>query len=85
MADLAVNIASLVCFVYYRHRAGTVVGLAANIACLVSVMLQPYMPQVSETIRDQLQAPSECLVLSDKFVCLLKAGHSIGKVCWIAI
>ncbi|KAF6738816.1 Methionine--tRNA ligase, cytoplasmic [Oryzias melastigma] len=37
-----------------RQRAGTVTGVAVNIACLLSVMLSPYMPLVSQTIRDQL-------------------------------
>ncbi|NIG61341.1 methionine--tRNA ligase, cytoplasmic isoform X3 [Pontoporia blainvillei] len=30
-----------------RQRAGTVTGLAVNIAALLSIMLQPYMPTVS--------------------------------------
>ncbi|XP_043939547.1 methionine--tRNA ligase, cytoplasmic [Protopterus annectens] len=63
-----------------RICAGTVTGVAVNIACLLSVMLQPYMPTVSATIQAQLQAPSECNILTDDFVCVLPAGHKIGLV-----
>ena len=41
--------------VHYRSRAGTIVGLCTNVVCLLSVMLQPYMPDVSQQIQEQLQ------------------------------
>ncbi|KAM9758925.1 methionine--tRNA ligase, cytoplasmic isoform 2-T2 [Menidia menidia] len=67
-----------------RQRAGTVTGVSVNIACLLSVMLLPYMPAVSQTIRDQLNAPPSCvntmLQGSGTFVCALSAGHRIGAV-----
>ncbi|KAM9228744.1 methionine--tRNA ligase, cytoplasmic isoform 3-T3 [Dugong dugon] len=64
-----------------RQRAGTVTGLAVNIAALLSVMLQPYMPTVSATIQDQLQLPSPaCSILPKNFLCTLPAGHQIGTV-----
>ncbi|KAM9814290.1 methionine--tRNA ligase, cytoplasmic [Neosynchiropus ocellatus] len=67
-----------------KQRAGTVTGVSVNIACLLSVMLMPYMPTVSQTIRDQLNAPQSCVntVLqgTGKFVCVLGAGHPIGSV-----
>ncbi|XP_041459486.1 methionine--tRNA ligase, cytoplasmic-like [Lytechinus variegatus] len=62
-----------------KVRAGTVIGLAANISCLLSVMLQPFMPETSATIKAQLQAPDECYVLGEDFVCYLDKGHRIGK------
>ena len=62
-----------------KAQAGTVVGLAANLACLLSVMIQPYMPVVSAEVQDQLKAPSQCNVLINKFVCYLKPGHRIGN------
>ena len=40
---------------YYSARAGSLMGLHANIVCLLSVMLSPYMPQVSQQIQEQLQ------------------------------
>ena len=64
-----------------RARAGCVVGLAANIACLLSVLLQPYMPAVSRTIQEQLCAPEYCNVLtSGEVYCYLPQGHTIGTV-----
>lgn len=62
-----------------RARAGSVLSLAANIACLLSVMLQPYMPATSQTIQAQLNAPKTCNVLTESFVCYLPPGHQIGK------
>ncbi|XP_051270251.1 methionine--tRNA ligase, cytoplasmic isoform X1 [Dicentrarchus labrax] len=67
-----------------RQRAGTVTGLSVNIACLLSVMLFPYMPTVSQTIRDQLNAPQSCINAmlqgTGTFVCALSAGHRVGTV-----
>ena len=61
-------------------KAGTVVGITANISCLLSVLLQPYMPKVSKTIQEQLNAPKECNVVIEKFVSYLPTGHKIGQV-----
>ncbi|KAI5280628.1 methionine--tRNA ligase, cytoplasmic isoform X1 [Manis pentadactyla] len=64
-----------------RRRAGTVTGLAVNIAALLSTMLQPYMPTVSATIQAQLQLPAPaCSILLTDFPCSLSAGHQIGTV-----
>ncbi|XP_052021421.1 methionine--tRNA ligase, cytoplasmic [Apodemus sylvaticus] len=64
-----------------RQRAGTVTGLAVNVAALLSVMLQPYMPTVSCTIQTQLQLPlAACRILATSFICTLPAGHRIGTV-----
>ncbi|MBZ3882830.1 Methionine--tRNA ligase, cytoplasmic [Sciurus carolinensis] len=64
-----------------RQRAGTVTGLAVNIAALLSIMLQPFMPTVSATIQTQLQLPlPACSVLLTNFLCTLPAGHQIGMV-----
>ncbi|KAG7267903.1 hypothetical protein CRUP_015586, partial [Coryphaenoides rupestris] len=67
-----------------RQRAGTVTGVSVNVACLLSVMLQPYMPTVGQTIREQFNAPAACvgamLHAAGSFVCSLPAGHAIGTV-----
>uniref|UniRef100_A0A8C5BEK6 Methionine--tRNA ligase, cytoplasmic n=1 Tax=Gadus morhua TaxID=8049 RepID=A0A8C5BEK6_GADMO len=67
-----------------RQRAGTVTGVSVNIACLLSVLLQPYIPTTSRTIREQLNAPAACvstmLHAGGSFVCSLPAGHAIGTV-----
>ena len=45
-----------------RARAGSLLGVCANIVCLLSVMLQPYMPEVSRQIQEQIQVKQdECL------------------------
>uniref|UniRef100_A0AAZ3QW51 Methionine--tRNA ligase, cytoplasmic n=1 Tax=Oncorhynchus tshawytscha TaxID=74940 RepID=A0AAZ3QW51_ONCTS len=67
-----------------RQRSGTVTGVSVNVACLLSVMLQPYMPTVSHTIRQQLNAPPSVtgtlLQGTGNFVCSLPVGHHIGTV-----
>ena len=40
---------------HYRTRAESLMALCANVVCLLSVMLQPYMPAVSQQIQEQLQ------------------------------
>ncbi|XP_061178088.1 methionine--tRNA ligase, cytoplasmic-like [Saccostrea echinata] len=62
-----------------KTRAGTVVSLSANLATLLSVLVQPYMPMVSATIQDQLKTPAECNIIHREFVCHLPPGHKIGK------
>lgn len=59
-------------------RAGTVVSLAVNIANLLSVLLQPYMPGTSQTIQAQLNTPPESNIVYREFVCHLPPGHRIG-------
>ncbi|XP_066468586.1 methionine--tRNA ligase, cytoplasmic isoform X2 [Tiliqua scincoides] len=63
-----------------KKRAGTVIGVSVNIASLLSVILQPYMPSVSTTIQEQLCVPADYNVLTNDFVCTLPAGHQIGTV-----
>ncbi|VDI11987.1 Hypothetical predicted protein [Mytilus galloprovincialis] len=62
-----------------KSRSGTVVSLAVNIANLLSVLLQPYMPETSQTIQTQLNTPPDSNVVYRKFVCHLPPGHKIGK------
>lgn len=67
-------------FLPHRQRAGTVTGVAVNMASLLAVMLQPYMPSVSLAIQGQLRIPPDCFVLSHDFTCTLPAGHRVGTV-----
>ncbi|XP_014665917.1 PREDICTED: methionine--tRNA ligase, cytoplasmic-like [Priapulus caudatus] len=63
-----------------KARAGTVISVGVNVSCLVSVMLQPFMPGASATLQAQLSAPAHVVgTLATRFVCLLRAGHVIGK------
>ncbi|KAM6039045.1 methionine--tRNA ligase, cytoplasmic isoform 2-T2 [Chlamydotis macqueenii] len=63
-----------------RQRAGTVTGVAVNMASMLAVMLQPYMPSISLAIQGQLLIPSSCFVLSQDFICTLPPGHCVGTV-----
>ncbi|XP_077862668.1 LOW QUALITY PROTEIN: methionine--tRNA ligase, cytoplasmic-like, partial [Saccoglossus kowalevskii] len=62
-----------------KIRAGTVTGLSVNISCLISVLLQPYLPNTSDEIQKQLQAPDKCNIILDQFVCFIPPGHKIGQ------
>lgn len=48
-------------FPFISSRAGTVLGVAANLSWLLSVLIHPYMPGVSEEIQRQLQVGSFCM------------------------
>lgn len=63
-----------------RQHAGTVTGVAVNMASLLAVMLQPYMPSVSLAIQGQLCIPPDSFVLSHDFTCTLPPGHRVGTV-----
>lgn len=63
-----------------QKRGKTVIGLSCNLACLLSVLLHPYMPETSDVIRQQLNSPPEVNVVEDQFTLLLKPGHQLGKV-----
>lgn len=56
------------------------IGVAVNIAALLSIMVQPYMPNVSTAIQGQLCIPADYNVVTNDFVCTLPAGHQIGTV-----
>lgn len=62
-----------------KIRAGTVIGLCANIICQLSVMLLPYMPNLSGKLQEQLNVGAEINHLIPEFVCRLPVGHRIGK------
>ncbi|ESO85667.1 hypothetical protein LOTGIDRAFT_229481 [Lottia gigantea] len=62
-----------------KARAGSVVSLAANIAWLIGVLLQPYMPSTSEIICTQLNGNPKNMVIPTQFIPVLKTGHKIGK------
>ena len=58
-----------------KARAGTVVGLSVNLACLLSVLIQPYMPSLSKELQSQLVAPASVNVIPDRFWVALAPGH----------
>ena len=61
-----------------KSRAGTVVGLSVNLACLLSVLVQPYLPTLSSKLQEQLAAPKEVNVIPEQFHMMLQSGHMIG-------
>lgn len=62
-----------------KKRAGTTVGIAANIACLLSVLLQPYMPHISKVMQTQMNSPRDINLITEQSSMLLPPGHKIGK------
>merc|ERR1719509_111382 len=63
-----------------RARAGTVVGLSVNLACLLCVLIQPYMPAMAARLEQQLAVPAGRLArLPTTLHCFLPAGHTIGE------
>ena len=61
-----------------KRRAGSVVGLCVNLSCLLSVLIQPYLPGLSANLQKQLAAPDRVNVIPEHFYEMLPAGHKIG-------
>ena len=64
-----------------KVRAGTVTQVAANLSCLLSIILSPYMPSTSKIIQQQLNAPPEINIFPDNpgFMCMIPPGHKISN------
>lgn len=62
-----------------RSVAGTILGISANIACLLCTLMEPYMPDTCKMLRLQLNTQPEHHVLIPEFTCLLPPGHKLGK------
>ncbi|XP_065838708.1 methionine--tRNA ligase, cytoplasmic-like [Oscarella lobularis] len=63
-----------------KSRAGTVIGVAVNVTWLLAVLLHPYMPKISQTIMEQIQAPEHLLVIPTHLTEVLRQGHKLGEV-----
>ncbi|ODM96096.1 Methionine--tRNA ligase, cytoplasmic, partial [Orchesella cincta] len=61
-----------------RQRCGTVCGVGAQIVFLLMTLLDPFMPGVARTIREQLNVSKPIFSLS--LLPFLSPGHKIGKV-----
>lgn len=61
-----------------KVRAGTIIGLSVNVACLTAVLMQPYMPDYSEQLQRQLNLPQDRFVVTSDFQEMLLNGHQIG-------
>ena len=54
------------------------VGLCVNISCLLSVLIQPYLPNLAQNLQSQLAAPDTVNVIPEHFYLMLPSGHNIG-------
>ncbi|CAJ0580296.1 unnamed protein product, partial [Mesorhabditis spiculigera] len=61
-----------------KKRAATVIAVAANVAYFLSLLIFPYMPQVSQRIREQCGLV-DLPVFSTDPIAYLKTGHKIGE------
>ncbi len=63
-----------------KKRAGSVVSLCVNSAVLLSLLMEPILPEMAKMLWKQLNLCRKQLpVLSKKFTCILKPGHVIGN------
>ncbi|XP_046604889.1 methionine--tRNA ligase, cytoplasmic isoform X1 [Neodiprion virginianus] len=63
-----------------KKKAGTVIGVCSNLACLLSALLGPYMPSTSRELRAQLGLDKISYgYIPDTIMTFLPAGHKIGK------
>ncbi|MFH4981261.1 hypothetical protein AB6A40_007970 [Gnathostoma spinigerum] len=61
-----------------RVRAGTIIGVAANISCLLGVLMHPFMPKISDTIFGQCGI-SRLPFIPETPITFLPPGHVINK------
>ncbi|RZC42962.1 methionine--tRNA ligase, cytoplasmic [Asbolus verrucosus] len=63
-----------------KIRAGTVVGVCCNIACLLATLLHPYMPNTSDILKKQLNVTNTALnPESIEITQFLPPGHTLGE------
>ena len=55
------------------------IGVCANLAVLISILLYPFTPSVSKKIREQCNI-SRLVSLPQHFIQFLKPGHKISEV-----
>ena len=61
-----------------KARAGSVISLATNLSALLSVIMSPFMPTITNVLQEQLNMPKDRNLFTDSFVPLLNTGHTIG-------
>lgn len=63
-----------------KLRAGTVIGICCNLACLLATLLLPYMPDTSASLKKQLNSTDVVINPSKlEIVTLLPSGHILGE------
>lgn len=63
-----------------RNRAGTVVAVCCNLACLLSALLAPFMPTAAKQLRSQLGLSNKSYgYIPETIMTMLPTWHKIGK------
>lgn len=63
-----------------RKRAGTIVAICCNLACLLSALLAPFMPSTSKELRSQLGLSNKSYgYIPETITNMLPTWHKIGK------
>lgn len=63
-----------------RKRAGTVVAICCNLACLLSALLAPFMPNTAKQLRSQLGLSNKSYgYIPETITNMLPTWHKIGK------
>ena len=68
-----------------RARAATITAVCANMCCLLSVMLQPYMPAVSRELQQQLQVSLRVHSNEMTIILPLSAKHGVSYQCLLQL
>ena len=66
-------------YINFRRRAGSIMGLCANIVALLSLLLSPYIPKTSKRLQKQLNFFKNDFKINE-YVEMIHEGHQIGKV-----
>ncbi|XP_073986034.1 methionyl-tRNA synthetase 1 isoform X2 [Rhodnius prolixus] len=62
-----------------KKKAASGIGLLCNVVCLISSLLQPYMPTVVDTVAKQMNVSVDIFTITEHFQPYLRPGHKIGK------
>ncbi|XP_014475977.1 PREDICTED: methionine--tRNA ligase, cytoplasmic isoform X2 [Dinoponera quadriceps] len=63
-----------------KNRAGTVVAICCNLACLLSALLAPFMPTTAKQLRSQLGLSNKSYgYIPETITNMLPTWHKIGK------
>lgn len=65
----------------HPEKAAAVIGVGINIIYLVSAVFAPFIPETSENILKQLNAPP--ILIPDEFKLNILGGHNIGKPAYL--
>lgn len=63
-----------------KERAGTIIGICCNLACILATLLFPYMPSTARNLYNQLNVKEKYINPVKPYVTIqISAGHKIGK------